>query len=331
MSDPVEEKKPVLSLRGLTTVFKTDLGAVKAVDSLDLDVPTGATLGIVGESGCGKSTVGLSIMKLIPEPPGRIASGEMIFEGKDLTKLSNRQMRSIRGNKISIIFQEPMTSLNPVLRIGEILSEVIRTHQKVSRKLAWEKSIDALDKVRIPSPHIRINDYPHEMSGGMRQRVMIALAICCDPSLIIADEPTTALDVTIQAQILSLLGGIKQALGTSIILITHNLGVIAENTEKVAVMYAGRLVEYADTAALFDSPLHPYTQGLVLTVPRLGARKEKQSRLNVIPGLVPNLLNLGPGCHFADRCNQAMEVCWRQKPEICIQGEKHLVRCWRYA
>ena len=331
MSDPVEEKKPVLSLRGLTTVFKTDLGAVKAVDSLDLDLPTGATLGIVGESGCGKSTVGLSIMKLIPEPPGRIASGEIVFEGKDLTKLSNRQMRSIRGNKISIIFQEPMTSLNPVLRIGEILSMVIRTHQKMSRKLAWEKSIDALDKVRIPSPRLRINDYPHEMSGGMRQRVMIALAICCDPSLIIADEPTTALDVTIQAQILSLLGGIKQALGTSIILITHNLGVIAENTEKVAVMYAGRLVEYADTAALFDSPLHPYTQGLVLTVPRLGVRKEKQSRLNVIPGLVPNLLNLGPGCHFADRCNQAMEVCWRQKPEICIQDEKHLVRCWRYA
>ena len=331
MSDPVEEKKPVLSLRGLTTVFKTDLGAVKAVDSLDLDLPTGATLGIVGESGCGKSTVGLSIMKLIPEPPGRIASGEMIFEGKDLTKLSNRQMRSIRGNKISIIFQEPMTSLNPVLRIGEILSMVIRTHQKVSRKLAWEKSIDALDKVRMPSPHTRINDYPHEMSGGMRQRVMIALAICCDPSLIIADEPTTALDVTIQAQILSLLGGIKQALGTSIILITHNLGVIAENTEKVAVMYAGGLVEYADTAALFDSPLHPYTQGLVLTVPRLGVRKEKKSRLNVIPGLVPNLLNLGPGCHFADRCTCVMDRCRRLKPDVHICDEKHLVRCWRYA
>jgi oligopeptide/dipeptide ABC transporter ATP-binding protein len=331
MSDPVEEKKPVLSLRGLTTVFKTDLGEVKAVDNLDLDLPTGATLGIVGESGCGKSTVGLSIMKLIPEPPGHIASGEIIFEGEDLTKLSNRQMRSIRGNKISIIFQEPMTSLNPVLRIGETLSEVIRTHQKVSGKLAWEKSIDALDKVRIPSPHIRINDYPHEMSGGMRQRVMIALAICCDPSLIIADEPTTALDVTIQAQILSLLGGIKQALGTSIILITHNLGVIAENTEKVAVMYAGRLVEFADTAALFDTPLHPYTQGLVLTVPRLGARKEKQSRLNVIPGLVPNLLNLGPGCHFADRCTYVMDRCRRLKPEMHLCDDQHLVRCWRYA
>jgi len=331
MSDLVEEKRPVLSLRGLTTVFKTDLGVVKAVDGLDLDLPAGATLGIVGESGCGKSTVGLSIMKLIPEPPGRIACGEILFEGEDLTKLSNREMRLVRGNKISMIFQEPMTSLNPVLRIGEIISEVIRAHQKVPRRLAWEKSIEALDKVRIPSPSIRINDYPHEMSGGMRQRAMIALAICCDPTLIIADEPTTALDVTIQAQILSLLGRIKKALGTSIILITHDLGVIAENTEKVAVMYAGRLVECADTATLFDSPLHPYTQGLVLTVPRLGARKEKQSRLNVIPGLVPNLLSLGPGCHFADRCNQVTDVCRRLKPEICIQDEKHLVRCWRYA
>ena len=331
MPDLIEQKKPVLSLRGLTTVFKTDLGVVKAVDGLDLELPAGATLGIVGESGCGKSTVGLSIMKLIPEPPGRVACGEILFEGRDLTKLSNREMRSVRGNKISMIFQEPMTSLNPVLRIGEVISEVILTHQKVPRKLAWEKGIEALDKVRIPSPHIRVNDYPHEMSGGMRQRVMIALAICCDPTLIIADEPTTALDVTIQAQILALLGRIKKTLGTSIILITHNLGVIAENTEKVAVMYAGRLVEYADTASLFDSPLHPYTQGLVLTVPRLGARKEKQSRLNVIPGLVPNLLSLGPGCHFADRCTQVMDVCRGVKPEICSRGENHLVRCWRYA
>jgi len=331
MSDLVEEKRPVLSIRGLNTVFKTDLGRVKAVDGLDLDVPAGATMGIVGESGCGKSTVGLSIMKLIPEPPGRITSGEILFEGEDLTKLSNREMRRIRGNKISMIFQEPMTSLNPVHRVGEIISEVIRAHQKVHRKLAWEKGIDALDKVRIPSPEIRINDYPHEMSGGMRQRVMIALAICCDPTLIIADEPTTALDVTIQAQILALLERIKKDLGTSIILITHNLGVIAENTEQVAVMYAGRLVEYADTATLFDAPLHPYTRGLMLSVPRLGGKKDRQSRLNVIPGLVPNLLSLAPGCRFADRCAQAMDVCQRSEPEISIQDGKHLVRCWRYA
>jgi len=331
MSDLAEEKRPILSIRGLTTVFKTDLGRVKAVEGLDLDVPARATLGIVGESGCGKSTVGLSIMKLIPEPPGRITSGEILFEGEDLTKLGNREMRRIRGNKISMIFQEPMTSLNPVHRVGEIISEVIRAHQKVPRKVAWEKGIEALDKVRIPSPEIRINDYPHEMSGGMRQRVMIALAICCDPTLIIADEPTTALDVTIQAQILALLEQIKKDLGTSIILITHNLGVIAENTEQVAVMYAGRLVEYADTATLFDAPLHPYTRGLMLSVPRLGAKKNGQSRLNVIPGLVPNLLSLAPGCRFADRCAQAMDVCQRSEPEISIQDGKHLVRCWRYA
>ena len=330
MSDLAEEKRPILSIRGLTTVFKTDLGRVKAVEGLDLDVPARATLGIVGESGCGKSTVGLSIMKLIPEPPGRITSGEILFEGEDLTKLGNREMRRIRGNKISMIFQEPMTSLNPVHRVGEIISEVIRAHQKVPRKVAWEKGIEALDKVRIPSPEIRINDYPHEMSGGMRQRVMIALAICCDPTLIIADEPTTALDVTIQAQILALLERIKKDLGTSIILITHNLGVIAENTEQVAVMYAGRLVEYADTATLFDAPLHPYTRGLMLSVPRLGAKKNGRSRLNVIPGLVPNLLSLAPGCRFADRCAQAMDVCQDSEPEISIQDGKHLVRCWRY-
>jgi peptide/nickel transport system ATP-binding protein len=331
MSDLVEEKKPVLSIQGLTTVFKTDLGQVKAVDDLNLDMPAGVTLGIVGESGCGKSTVGLSIMKLIPEPPGRIASGKILFEGEDLTKLGNREMRRIRGNQISMIFQEPMTSLNPVHRVGEIIFEVIRTHQKVSRKLAREKGIEALEKVRIPSPQIRINDYPHEMSGGMRQRVVIALAICCDPTLIIADEPTTALDVTIQAQILTLLERIKKDLGTSIILITHNLGVIAENTEQVAVMYAGRLLEYADTATLFDAPLHPYTRGLMLSMPRLGAKKKGKSRLNVIPGLVPNLLGLAPGCRFADRCALVMDVCHSSEPEISIRDGKHLVRCWRYA
>jgi len=331
MSDLVEEKKPVLSIHGLTTVFKTDLGQVKAVDGLNLDMPAGVTLGIVGESGCGKSTVGLSIMKLIPEPPGRIASGKILFEGEDLTKLGNREMRRIRGNQISMIFQEPMTSLNPVHRVGEIIFEVIRTHQKVSRKLAREKGIEALEKVRIPSPQIRINDYPHEMSGGMRQRVVIALAICCDPTLIIADEPTTALDVTIQAQILALLERIKKDLGTSIILITHNLGVIAENTEQVAVMYAGRLLEYADTATLFDAPLHPYSRGLMLSMPRLGAKKNGKSRLNVIPGLVPNLLGLAPGCRFADRCALVMDVCHRSEPEISIRDGKHLVRCWRYA
>jgi len=331
MTDFLVEKKPVLSIRGLTTIFKTDLGRVHAVDRLDLDVRAGGTLGIVGESGCGKSTVGLSIMKLIPEPPGKIAHGEILFEEEDLVQLSNKEMRRIRGNKISMIFQEPMTSLNPVHPVGDIISAVIRVHQKVPRRVAREKSIAALEQVRIPSPDIRINDYPHEMSGGMRQRVMIALAICCDPSLIIADEPTTALDVTIQAQILALLDQIKKDLGTSIILITHDLGVIAETADQVAVMYAGRLVEYADTTTLFDAPRHPYTQGLMLAVPRLGGRKEKKSRLNVIPGIVPNLLSLPPGCRFVESCSQAMDQCRQWEPELSGKDGNHLVRCWRHA
>jgi oligopeptide/dipeptide ABC transporter ATP-binding protein len=331
MSDMPPEKTPVLRIRDLTTVFKTDVGLVKAVDGLDLDVPTGATLGIVGESGCGKSTVGLSIMKLIPDPPGKIACGEIVFEGEDLTRLSNKEMRGIRGNKISMIFQEPMTSLNPVFRVGDIISEVIKQHHKIPRKLARAKCVEALHRVRIPSPDLRFYDYPHEMSGGLRQRVMIALAICCDPTLIIADEPTTALDVTIQAQILDLLARIKKDLGTSIILITHDLGVIAENADQVAVMYAGKLVEYADTLSLFGNPLHPYTQGLMRSVPRLGAEKEKKRRLSVIPGIVPNLLNLIQGCRFADRCSHVTGECRKTEPTIEAKDGNHLVRCWKCA
>ena len=325
------QQKPVLRIRELTTVFKTDLGWVRAVDGLDLDVPAGATLGIVGESGCGKSTVGLSIMKLIPDPPGKIVNGEIIFQNDNLTRLENNAMRQIRGDKISMIFQEPMTSLNPVRRVGDIIIEIIRHHRKISRRLAREKAIEALDRARIPSPDIRIKDYPHEMSGGLRQRVMIALAICCDPTLIIADEPTTALDVTVQAQILDLLGRVKNDLGTSVILITHDLGVIAENANQVAVMYAGKLVEFADTLSLFDYPLHPYTQGLMRSVPRLGAGKEKKRRLNVIPGAVPNLLSLSSGCRFVDRCSQVMEQCCKEEPEIETKDGNHLVRCWRCA
>ena len=329
MNDYSVEKSPVLAIRGLTTVFKTDLGFVKAVDGLDLAVPAGATVGIVGESGCGKSTVGLSIMNLIPQPPGKILQGAILFNGEDLTRLSNREMRRIRGNEISMIFQEPMTSLNPVHQVGKIISEVIKVHQNVNGRVARQRSVEALDKVRIPSPDIRINDYPHEMSGGMRQRVMIALAICCNPALIIADEPTTALDVTIQAQILALLDQIKRELGTSIILITHDLGVIAENTDRVAVMYAGKLVEFADTSTLFDTPLHPYTRGLMLSVPRLGVNAEKKERLKVIPGVVPNLLSLCPGCRFVERCSEAMDRCRRSEPEISVNDDIHLVRCWR--
>ncbi len=322
---------PILSIRGLSTEFKTDLGVVRAVDSLDLEVPAGVTLGIVGESGCGKSTVGLSIMKLIPSPPGRVTQGRILFEGQDLLGLSNAEMRKIRGRRISMIFQEPMTSLNPVRRVGDTLIEVIALHLGLSRKDAEQKAIEALDIIRIPSPEIRINDYPHEMSGGMRQRIMIALAICCSPALIIADEPTTALDVTIQAQILALLEQIQKELGTSIILITHDLGVIAENADQVAVMYAGRLVEYADTLSLFDNPLHPYSQGLMRSVPRLGQGEKKRERLSVIPGSVPNLLNLGRGCRFAPRCPEAFEKCYEHEPVITDQSGGRTVRCWRYA
>lgn len=324
------DQTTVLQINDLTTVFKTDLGVIKAVDGLNMTVTSQSTLGIVGESGCGKSTVGLSIMKLIPDPPGKISGGRILFEGKDLTKISNKEMRQIRGGRISMIFQEPMTSLNPVRRVGEIITEVIALHNKLPKKIAREKSIEVLDKVRIPSPEIRINDYPHEMSGGMRQRVMIALAISCDPALIIADEPTTALDVTIQAQILELLNRIKKDFCSSIILITHDLGVIAENADQVAVMYAGKLVEYADTVDLFDRPLHPYTQGLMLSIPRSGDNREYKRRLNVIPGNVPNLLNLAPGCRFAPRCSHVMDQCYEIEPELISKTGHHLVRCSKY-
>ncbi|MBW1712155.1 MAG: ABC transporter ATP-binding protein [Deltaproteobacteria bacterium] len=325
------EPASVLSIRGLTTVFKTDLGVARAVDKLDLEIPARATLGIVGESGCGKSTVGLSIMKLIPSPPGRITEGELRFEGQDLLRLSNRAMRRIRGRRISMIFQEPMTSLNPVRRVGETIIEVISLHYGLSRKEARKRALEALENIRLPEPEIRINDYPHEMSGGMRQRIMIALAICCQPELIIADEPTTALDVTIQAQILSLLGRIQKETGTSIVLITHDLGVIAENADQVAVMYAGQLVEYADTPSLFQKPLHPYTQGLMLSVPRPGGGGKKKHRLTVIPGSVPNLLKVPPGCRFASRCSVAFQRCYEEEPALIEQPGGRTVRCWRYA
>jgi peptide/nickel transport system ATP-binding protein len=324
------ESTSVLSIRGLSTIFRTDLGVVRAVDNLDLEIPARATLGIVGESGCGKSTVGLSIMKLIPTPPGEITEGEILLGGQDLIRLNNRSMRQIRGRRISMIFQEPMTSLNPVRRVGETIIEVISLHYGIGRQEARRKALEALESIRIPEPEIRINNYPHEMSGGMRQRIMIALAICCQPELIIADEPTTALDVTIQAQILSLLSGIQRETGTSIVLITHDLGVIAENTDQVAVMYAGQLVEYADTRSLFEEPLHPYTQGLMLSVPRPGGGGKKIHRLAVIPGSVPNLLRVPPGCRFAQRCQEASGKCYEEAPALVGRPGERMVRCWRH-
>lgn len=325
------DREPVITIKNLETSFRTDAGVVMAVDGLDLTVEAGSTLGLVGESGCGKSTVGLSIMRLIPEPPGMIAADGVLFDVVDLLRLKEREMRKIRGNSISMIFQEPMTSLNPVRRVGDTIVEVIKLHRKVSQREATERAIEALRQVQLPSPEIRMRDYPHQMSGGMRQRVMIALAISCDPSLVIADEPTTALDVTIQAQILALLNQIQGQLKTSIILITHDLGIIAENTSQVAVMYAGKLVEYATTKGLFDNPLHPYTEGLLRSVPRLGTKEGKKKRLSVISGNVPNLLSLPPGCMFEDRCPEAFDRCREQVPELIALGEGQFVRCWKYS
>ncbi len=299
-----------------------------AVNDVSLTLNYGQTLGLVGESGCGKSVTALSIMRLVASPPGVIAGGEILFEGRDLLKLSPAEMRSVRGNDISMIFQEPMTSLNPVFRIGEQISEVYRTHRKLNKRQAMEASIDILRMVGIPSPEQRVKDYPHQMSGGMRQRVMIAMALACDPKLMIADEPTTALDVTIQAQILDLTNDIKHKKNTGIILITHDLGVVAEMADKVAVMYAGLIVEQADVKTLFAEPLHPYTIGLMKSVPRLDeSARSKGARLYMIPGMVPDLINLPRGCVFRERCPEAQAICI-EPPKLEQKDSGTIVRCW---
>ena len=298
-----------------------------AVDNVSFQISEGRTLGIVGESGCGKSVTALSVMRLIPEPPGKIVAGDIRFDGKDLLALSEKEMRSIRGNKISMIFQEPMTSLNPVFRVGDQIGEVLQLHQKLGKKECREQTVERLKQVGIPSPESRVDDYPHQMSGGMRQRVMIAMALACDPRLIIADEPTTALDVTIQAQILELMEELSKNTGTAIMLITHDLGVVAETAEQVVVMYAGRVVEEADVKTMFNNPLHPYTRGLMRSIP--GATPDKKTRLEAIPGMVPSLLNLPHGCKFSDRCRHVSERCLRQEPELILK-QGHAVRCWLY-
>ncbi|MCX5872825.1 MAG: ABC transporter ATP-binding protein [Deltaproteobacteria bacterium] len=318
----------LLEIRRLKVIFNSDRGVAVAVNDISLSVDRGQTLGLVGESGCGKSVTALSIMRLIASPPGIIANGEILFEGSDLLKLSPDEMRSVRGDDISMIFQEPMTSLNPVFRIGDQISEVYRTHRKMSKKLAFEAAVDMLKTVGMPSPEERARDYPHQMSGGMRQRVMIAMALACNPKLMIADEPTTALDVTIQAQILDLMNEIKHSKDTGIILITHDLGVVAEMADKVAVMYAGLIVEEADVKTLFANPLHPYTVGLLKSVPRIDKEaKSKGSRLFMIPGMVPDLINLPQGCVFRERCLEAGEVCL-SPPELERKDSGALVRCW---
>ena len=310
--------EPLLEIAGLTTEFRTDRGPVRAVDGVSFEIGRGKTLGVVGESGSGKSVTALSILRLIPEPPGRIAAGKVIFGGTDLLSLDDRALRAVRGNKISMIFQEPMTSLNPVFRVGDQVAESVRLHRRASRREARDRAVEMFRLVGIPSPEERIRAYPHELSGGMRQRVMIAMALACTPDLLIADEPTTALDVTIQAQILDLLARLQRELGMSVLLITHDLGVVAETCEEVVVLYAGRVVERAPAGELFALPRHPYTRGLLRSIPDLPseARTGERPRLREIPGMVPSLGTLPPGCKFQDRCPRVQDRCRAEEPPL---------------
>jgi peptide/nickel transport system ATP-binding protein/oligopeptide transport system ATP-binding protein len=324
------ENRNLLEIQNLRTYFDVKGHVAKAVDNVSLTIAPGRTLGLVGESGCGKSVTAHSIIRLIPQPPGRIVDGKIYFEGENLLELTESRMRGIRGNRISMIFQEPMTSLNPVFPVGDQVGEVIRLHQKLSRKDTHDRVIEMFQLVGIPAAETRISDYPHQMSGGMRQRVMIAMALACNPKLMIADEPTTALDVTIQAQILDLMNKLKAETGASILFITHDLGVIAEMAQNVAVMYAGKVVEYTDAKTLFAKPKHPYTIGLMESIPVIG-RQIREERLKTIAGVVPSLLNLPDGCLFNDRCPDAFDECFRTKPETHTVGENHSVRCLKYA
>ncbi|NLI96488.1 MAG: ABC transporter ATP-binding protein [Synergistaceae bacterium] len=325
----MKKSETLLSLENLSTSFFTSKGVVPAVSGVSLSVKRGEIHGIVGESGCGKSVTSLSIMGLVA-PPGRIVEGRILFEGRDLAKLDNDAMCEVRGNEIAMIFQEPMTSLNPVFTVGRQVSESILIHRKVTREEAKKRTIEMFRLVGIPEPEGRFDCYPHQLSGGLRQRVMIAMALVCEPKLLIADEPTTALDVTIQAQILDLMKGLREKLKTAIILITHDLGVVAELCDRVTVMYAGNVVEEAEICELFDSPSHPYTQGLMGSIPGTAASRGLDGRLRTIPGMVPNLLNLPAGCRFHPRCPMARAVCQNRIPPLFDLGDGHTVRCWNY-
>jgi peptide/nickel transport system ATP-binding protein len=319
----------VLDVKNLQTVFFTNSGLFKAVDQVSFTVRRGETLAIVGESGCGKSVTALSIMRLVPDPPGRVVGGTVTLEGTDLLGLDEAEMRRIRGNRISMIFQEPMTSLNPVMRIGDQITEVIRLHQDVTAKEAWKQAVDMLRLVRISEPERRAQEYPHQLSGGMRQRAMIAMALACRPTLLIADEPTTALDVTIQAQILALIVDLQKRLGTGLILITHDLGVVAQTAQRVIVMYAGKKVEEATVEDLFEHPRHPYTRGLMASMPAvISLEANDDARLTEIPGMVPSLTNLPAGCAFAPRCGLAINRCRAEYPPL-RDFDGHLAACWR--
>ena len=319
----------ILQVKDLKTYFKLDEGLLKAVDGVSFDLHKGETLGIVGESGCGKSVTNLAVMKLIPVPPGRIAGGEVLFQGKDILKMDDNEIRMIRGNKISMIFQDPMTSLNPFLRISTQMIETIVLHQGMTKKDAKDKSIEMLKLSGIPSPEKRIDNYPHQFSGGMRQRVMIAMALSCNPEVLIADEPTTALDVTIQAQILDLVKDLTNRLGTAVILITHSLGVVAGMCDNINVMYAGRIVERGSADEIFADPRHPYTQGLIKSVPRLD--KVMQQRLFSIKGQPPNVINLPECCPFYPRCEKALDVCKIKYPPSTSLSKGRDVSCWLYS
>jgi oligopeptide/dipeptide ABC transporter ATP-binding protein len=321
------QKEPLLVIRDLHTRFHTFDGIVSAVDGVDLEIFQGETLGLVGESGCGKSVTALSILKLLRSPPAEI-KGKIEFHGQNLLDLDREGIRKIRGNAISMVFQEPMTSLNPVLTIGEQISEAIRLHQDMKRQEAWRWGEQMLQMVQIAAPRARAREYPHKLSGGMRQRAMIAMALSCNPQLLLADEPTTALDVTIQAQILSLMMRLKEEFGTSILLITHDLGIIAEMATRVVVMYAGRVVEEAPVRELFKDPRHPYTQGLLGSIPVIGRKAKTGRRLQEIPGMVPSPLEMPKGCRFHPRCSKVMDVCSRDEPPLVVLGEHRRVSCW---
>ena len=325
-----DKTQPLLEVKNLKTYFFTEDGVVKAVDGIDFEVYPGEVYGLVGESGCGKSVTSLSAMRLISKP-GRVVEGEVLFDGQDLLKLTESEMTHVRGNRISMIFQQPQTALNPVFKVGDQIAEVLNIHQDLGKETGWKRAIELLKMVGIPEAERRASSFPHELSGGMAQRVMIAMALACVPELLIADEPTTALDVTIQAQILDLMRDLRNKVGASVILITHDLGVIAEMAERVGVMYAGRIVEQADVKTLFAKPMHPYTQGLMGSIPVLGKIKE---RLDVIPGSVPNLINLPVGCRFAPRCrarlDYQLQACTDIEPDLNEIAPGHLVRCWLY-
>ncbi len=328
--ETVKTDDKILDVHGLKTYFYTEDGVVKAVDGVDFDVQRGEIVAIVGESGCGKSVTSFSIMQLVGIP-GKIVEGEVMFNGQDLLKLSEAEMRLMRGDRISMIFQQPTSCLNPVFRVGDQISEVLEIHRGTDKKQGWEKAVELLRTVGIPEPEKRIYAFPHELSGGMAQRVMIAMALACEPELLIADEPTTALDVTIQAQILDLMRDLQHKLGASIILITHDMGVVAEMASRVSVMYAGRVVEQSTVNTIFDNPLHPYARGLLASIPVMGVVKK---RLDTIPGSVPNLIDLPPGCKFAPRClariEHQLEICTEKEPDLIEYEPDHRVRCWLY-